>query len=79
MPRMKEITDYFSSPEGEEEHHEYLIDVPPQDWCTGIHIDLQPGEFVQLKKVDGVWKLATSLTEVLTAQKKGRKTSEKKN
>lgn len=72
MPRMKEIVDYLDTEHGGEEKHVYLIDLPQQDWTSELHIDLQPDHFVQLKKVDGQWHLATSLPDVLTAQKKGR-------
>lgn len=71
MPRMKELHDHLSSPEGEEERHSYLIDVPPGDWTTDILIDLHPDEFVQLKKgEDGKWSLATTLESVKSVPKK---------
>lgn len=70
MPRMRSLTDYFDSSEGGEQHQECLIDVPVQDWTNKITIDLQPDDVVQLQKVDGKWKLATSLQEVQTVTKK---------
>ena len=71
MPRMRQLTDYFDSSEGGEQHQECLIDVPLQDWTNKITIDLQPDNVVQLQKDDrGNWKLATTLTDVTTVTKK---------
>lgn len=74
MPRMKEIVDYLSNPEGDEERHSYLIDVPAQDWVTDFYIDLQPDHYVQLRKnSEGQWQVATSLPAAVNQPKKRTK------
>ena len=50
-----------------------IITLPPADYCDELHIDLQPSDFVQIKKVDGKWQIATSLADVKTCAKRPSK------
>lgn len=75
MPRFREYHDYFDSEGGGEAKHSFTLEIPVHDSCTDGYIDLGYADFVQVRKLDNVWQLVTSLPNVVTAQKKSRRQS----